>query len=152
MCTFQVASITKVMTFLVAHDGIASGVVGLGDHVPVMVTVGGTTADLKVRSGAALSFCGGVVVDGVGKRVQCAGTVQCCWRPHGWRDASTYMRCDVAAVSHQIGDVLTMQDLLYGMMLPSGNDAATAIAGGYTGHAASFLRCASLAHVNPLPV
>jgi hypothetical protein len=47
------------MTFLVAHDGIASGVVGLGDHVPVTVTVGGTTADLTVRSGVALSFCGG---------------------------------------------------------------------------------------------
>lgn len=57
------------MTFLVAHDGIASGVVGLGDHVPVTVTVGGTTADLKVRSGAQLCrsvVVEVVVVDGVG--------------------------------------------------------------------------------------
>jgi hypothetical protein len=70
VCTFQVASITKVMTFLVVHDGIASGVVGLGDHVPVTVTVGGTTADLKVRSAAQPELCRSVVevvvVEGVG--------------------------------------------------------------------------------------
>ena len=29
---------------------------------------------------------------------------------------------------NQAGDVITMQDLLYGLMMPSGNDAANAIA------------------------
>ncbi len=45
----QVASITKVMTFLVAHDGITSGAVGLLDPVPVQASVGGTSADLQVH-------------------------------------------------------------------------------------------------------
>ncbi len=47
--THQVASITKVMTFLVAHDGITSGAVGLLDPVPVQASVGGTSADLQVH-------------------------------------------------------------------------------------------------------
>ena len=44
----QVASITKVMTFLVAHDGITEGRVSLQDPVLVAATVGGTTAELQV--------------------------------------------------------------------------------------------------------
>ncbi len=37
------------------------------------------------------------------------------------------------------GDVVTLEDLLWGMMLPSGNDAATAIAGHVGGSAPTFV-------------
>ncbi len=37
------------MTFLVAHDGITCGAVGLLDPVPVQASVGGTSADLQVH-------------------------------------------------------------------------------------------------------
>ncbi len=73
----QVASITKVMTFVLAHDAVDRGVVSLTDVVtvsPAAASVGGTSASL------------------------------------------------------QAGDRLTLHELLHGMMLPSGNDAATAIA------------------------
>jgi D-alanyl-D-alanine carboxypeptidase (penicillin-binding protein 5/6) len=40
----------------------------------------------------------------------------------------------------QAGDVLTLKDLLYALLLPSGDDAAVAIADGVAGSQASFVR------------
>src|SRR6185369_13286009 len=39
----------------------------------------------------------------------------------------------------QKGDMLTLRDLLYALMLPSGDDAAVAIADGVAGSQASFV-------------
>lgn len=39
------------------------------------------------------------------------------------------------------GESLTVRDLLYGLLLVSGNDAATALAGIYTGNQADFVAC-----------
>ena len=38
------------------------------------------------------------------------------------------------------GEVMTMEDLLYGLMLPSGNDAAEVLAGNYPGGRGAFIQ------------
>ncbi len=44
----------------------------------------------------------------------------------------------------RVGDQLTLRDLLYGLMLPSGDDAAIAIAGAVSGSTASFVNTMNL--------
>lgn len=73
----QIASITKIMTAVVAFDAVDQGIVSLSDHLIVSAdsaAVGESTAGL------------------------------------------------------QEGDMLTLQDALYALLVPSGNDAAVAIA------------------------
>jgi len=93
----QIASITKVMTFLVVV-GIADAVAGDGlAAAPVAPggTVAGVPASLLVPVPVSLRAAG-------------------------------VNRGTVAGVAE--GEVYTVWDLLHGMMLPSGNDAATALA------------------------
>jgi serine-type D-Ala-D-Ala carboxypeptidase (penicillin-binding protein 5/6) len=56
------------------------------------------------------------------------------------QDAVDQQNGENSVASLQKGDVLTLKDLLYALMLPSGDDAAVAIADGVAGSEASFVR------------
>ena len=47
---------------------------------------------------------------------------------------------DSSTAHLQVGDVLTLEDLLYGLMLPSGNDSAVAIAEHISGSVEEFVK------------
>lgn len=57
----------------------------------------------------------------------------------GENAAASSFPADASLCGLQEGDQLTLEDLLYGLMLPSGNDAATAIAEYISGSEAAFV-------------
>jgi D-alanyl-D-alanine carboxypeptidase len=54
-------------------------------------------------------------------------------------DAAALVRADSSYMGLSAGEKLTLRDLLYGLMLPSGNDAAVAIADGIGGSLSGFV-------------
>lgn len=54
-------------------------------------------------------------------------------------DAAAYVNPDNSYMGLKTGEILTLQDLLYGLLLPSGNDAAVAIADAIGGSQANFV-------------
>lgn len=54
-------------------------------------------------------------------------------------DAEALVRPDSSFMGLHAGEKLTLRDLLYGLMLPSGNDAAVAIADGVSGSVSGFV-------------
>lgn len=56
------------------------------------------------------------------------------------KDAVAEQNGENSVASLHLGDVLTLHDLLYALLLPSGDDAAVAIADGVAGSEATFVR------------
>ncbi|MGO8949882.1 MAG: D-alanyl-D-alanine carboxypeptidase family protein [Ktedonobacterales bacterium] len=54
-------------------------------------------------------------------------------------DAQALVRPDSSYMGLSAGEKLTLRDLLYGLLLPSGNDAAVAIADGISGNVPAFV-------------
>lgn len=54
-------------------------------------------------------------------------------------DAHALVNSDSSYMGLDVGEKLTLRDLLYGLVLPSGNDAAVAIADGVAGSQAAFV-------------
>lgn len=54
-------------------------------------------------------------------------------------DAEALVRADSSYMGLSAGEKLTLRDLLYGLVLPSGNDAAVAIADGIGGNVGNFV-------------
>jgi serine-type D-Ala-D-Ala carboxypeptidase (penicillin-binding protein 5/6) len=54
-------------------------------------------------------------------------------------DAASYVNSDNSYMGLSAGEQLTLHDLLYGLLLPSGNDAAVAIADGVGGSVSHFV-------------
>jgi len=54
-------------------------------------------------------------------------------------DANALVNPDSSYMGLSVGEKLTLRDLLYGLMLPSGNDAAVAIADGIAGSVPNFV-------------
>ncbi len=54
-------------------------------------------------------------------------------------DAQALVRRDSSFMGLKAGEQLTLRDLLYGLLLPSGNDAAVAIADGISGSQSAFV-------------
>src|SRR5260221_6958604 len=54
-------------------------------------------------------------------------------------DAHALVRADSSYMGLGTGEKLTLRDLLYGLVLPSGNDAAIAIADGISGNVTDFV-------------
>jgi D-alanyl-D-alanine carboxypeptidase len=54
-------------------------------------------------------------------------------------DAHALVNSDSSYMGLSVGEKLTLRDLLYGLMLPSGNDAAVAIADGIAGNVPAFV-------------
>ena len=117
------ASTTKMMTALLVIEKINAGTLELDDIV-VISTNAGTMGDRDAGGRAKGSIMGDCGEDGTA----CPNTPLDC--PGDGQDCS---------VGLSLGDLISIEDLLYGLLLDSANDAAIALAETVSGSEANFV-------------